>query len=204
VVSLFTFAHIANARYNRASTTAKYDDTGRQTAWNASPSRKAFAPRSRLALARGSLPKAAAKRATGLKNAIPKIRSMSACWLLVNCWSEKVKKSGKASAQFGTGAKFRMRKLFRFKRKNGTPDKIRTCDLLLRRQALYPAELRAHKISASIWSIHYARLAPLLPDLDPAAFVIRFSRALSPHLSDCNRFLHSGSGRQAGSLATTR
>ncbi len=28
--------------------------------------------------------------------------------------------------------------------KNGTPDKIRTCDLLLRRQALYPAELRAH------------------------------------------------------------
>src|SRR3979490_3176680 len=27
--------------------------------------------------------------------------------------------------------------------KNGTPGKIRTCDLLLRRQALYPAELRA-------------------------------------------------------------
>ena len=26
----------------------------------------------------------------------------------------------------------------------GTPDRIRTCDLLLRRQALYPAELRAH------------------------------------------------------------
>ena len=27
---------------------------------------------------------------------------------------------------------------------SGTPDRIRTCDLLLRRQALYPAELRAH------------------------------------------------------------
>ena len=25
----------------------------------------------------------------------------------------------------------------------GAPDKIRTCDLLLRRQALYPSELRA-------------------------------------------------------------
>ncbi len=27
--------------------------------------------------------------------------------------------------------------------KGGAPDKIRTCDLLLRRQALYPSELRA-------------------------------------------------------------
>ena len=29
--------------------------------------------------------------------------------------------------------------------RNGTPGRSRTCDLLLRRQALYPAELRAHK-----------------------------------------------------------
>ena len=28
---------------------------------------------------------------------------------------------------------------------NGTPEWIRTTDLLLRRQTLYPAELRAHK-----------------------------------------------------------
>ena len=34
--------------------------------------------------------------------------------------------------------------VFETERENGTPDKIRTCDLLLRRQALYPAELRAH------------------------------------------------------------
>ena len=27
---------------------------------------------------------------------------------------------------------------------NGTPDRIRTCDLRLRRPLLYPAELRAH------------------------------------------------------------
>ena len=30
------------------------------------------------------------------------------------------------------------------RRRNGTPDWIRTSDLLLRRQTLYPAELRAH------------------------------------------------------------
>jgi hypothetical protein len=28
--------------------------------------------------------------------------------------------------------------------KSGTPGRIRTCDLLLRRQTLYPAELRVH------------------------------------------------------------
>ena len=27
---------------------------------------------------------------------------------------------------------------------NGTPGRIRTCDLLLRRQPLYPSELQAH------------------------------------------------------------
>src|SRR5579859_1723471 len=32
---------------------------------------------------------------------------------------------------------------------NGAPGVIRTRDLLLRRQALYPAELRAHKIRAN-------------------------------------------------------
>ena len=31
----------------------------------------------------------------------------------------------------------------RVKRKGGAPDKIRTCDLTLRRRSLYPAELRA-------------------------------------------------------------
>ena len=33
---------------------------------------------------------------------------------------------------------------------NGTPEWIRTTDLLLRRQTLYPAELRAHIGSISI------------------------------------------------------
>ena len=33
---------------------------------------------------------------------------------------------------------------------NGTPEWIRTTDLLLRRQTLYPAELRAHNGSTSI------------------------------------------------------
>ena len=32
--------------------------------------------------------------------------------------------------------------------KNGTPEWIRTTDLLLRRQTLYPAELRAHTDSS--------------------------------------------------------
>ena len=30
------------------------------------------------------------------------------------------------------------------KEKAGTPDRTRTCDLLIRSQTLYPAELRAH------------------------------------------------------------
>ena len=32
-------------------------------------------------------------------------------------------------------------------KKNGTPDEIRTHDLLLRRQTLYPAELRVQPIT---------------------------------------------------------
>src|SRR5262245_13964481 len=35
--------------------------------------------------------------------------------------------------------------VFEVERDSCTPDNIRTCDLLLRRQALYPAELRAHE-----------------------------------------------------------
>ena len=31
----------------------------------------------------------------------------------------------------------------------GTPGRIRTCDLLLRRQPLYPSELQAHAIKAA-------------------------------------------------------
>ena len=34
--------------------------------------------------------------------------------------------------------------------KNGTPDEIRTHDLLLRRQTLYPAELRAHNTASRV------------------------------------------------------
>jgi hypothetical protein len=30
----------------------------------------------------------------------------------------------------------------------GTPGKIRTCDLLIRSQTLYPAELRAHALAS--------------------------------------------------------
>ena len=33
-----------------------------------------------------------------------------------------------------------------WRKNNGDPDRIRTCDLLLRRQALYPAELRDHDV----------------------------------------------------------
>ena len=36
------------------------------------------------------------------------------------------------------------------KRLGGTPGPIRTADLLLRRQTLYPAELRAHKDDFSV------------------------------------------------------
>ena len=39
-----------------------------------------------------------------------------------------------------------------FKRSCGTPGPIRTADLLLRRQTLYPAELRAHFLCASLLS----------------------------------------------------
>src|ERR1039457_5203910 len=38
----------------------------------------------------------------------------------------------------------------KYLRKYGTPEWIRTTDLLLRRQTLYPAELRAHNASTSI------------------------------------------------------
>src|ERR1700722_16340943 len=37
------------------------------------------------------------------------------------------------------------------KRKSGAPGEIRTPDLLLRRQSLYPSELRAH---SSLFSLH--------------------------------------------------
>ena len=40
---------------------------------------------------------------------------------------------------------------------SGTPGRIRTCDLLLRRQALYPAELRARN---SRWRLHSLGLGP--------------------------------------------
>src|SRR5262245_30355915 len=64
---------------------------------------------------------------------------------------------------------------------NGTPDKIRTCDLLLRRQALYPAELRAH--------ILYSRT--------PRANVIAFFRACSSDTSASHCVLDSGGRCQA-------
>ena len=63
---------------------------------------------------------------------------------LVNCWSESSKNRPLASGLSGVRF-FRIPgKWLIFRSRFGTPEWIRTTDLLLRRQTLYPAELRAH------------------------------------------------------------
>ena len=52
--------------------------------------------------------------------------------------------SGPCQADFGGQDSRTILARRRRKAKTGTPDRTRTCDPLLRRQMLYPTELRAH------------------------------------------------------------
>ena len=53
------------------------------------------------------------------------------------------------------------------KEKAGTPDRTRTCDLLIRSQTLYPAELRAHISVYSICSVY-----SFVPSFPPVLLIL--------------------------------
>ena len=89
---------------------------------------------------------------------------------LVNSKSESIRNRPKTIDRPGLPPRLPRCKLLNLLQEGGTPERIRTSDLLLRRQTLYPAELRAHMRIIPPFQLHLT--LPWVRDLTGQSFLI--------------------------------